>query len=148
MEVDALQSANEIVDSHEERFKDLGDDPLQLAAIEKGLSLLFEPTLDFTLVSDLVTASLYYEDIYHRRESVYNKTLTVGAKNQFNKKNDFLEIKNDLLMEMSDIDISVEEGMTDEEISVARGEKIEEYMRANLESLTKQIKDLEKDLSL
>lgn len=65
---------------------DIDDDPLQIEELKGGFDKLYQPTISFKDISDLITMCLYYEDLYHKRESVLSKTLINNAINDLTRR--------------------------------------------------------------
>ena len=70
---------NEFDQENEEKF-----DILELDEIETSLKSIDSPKMTFTSISNLVTLSLFYEDLFHERESVVQQTVCNSAVNRLN----------------------------------------------------------------
>lgn len=82
-----LKNINSEIENGEVIIK-TDDDPLKLAPMKPALDKMYKPTLGFKEVSDLVSLSLYYEDLYHERQEIVSKTLIKSATNEIKPKVD------------------------------------------------------------
>ena len=144
----ALEKASSIINTQKRIMEEENKRAPPIDNIMEEVESLHSPDLQFNVVSDLVSMSLYFEDIYHRNPSVYEKTLTIGAKNEFHEKNDILETKAEILDEINSMKAEDECKMSDVDAAEAKAEKIIEYLQESIPELNEEISKLESVLRM
>ena len=121
----------------------------QLDSLEQGLHNLPNPNLTFASVSDLVTLSLYFEDLYHDRESVVSKTLLNSASNTIqNNVEHFSGFVNELQKIHDSGNDKYDGGDIDRDTTSLRADYIVTHINQSMEQLETGIRTLESALNL
>ena len=132
-------------ENQEEKF-----DPLELGEIESSLENLNDSKMTFSSISNLFTLSLFYEDLFHGRESVVQQTVCNSAVNKLDQDVNIYShfVENLKMIQNSSADIIESENLDDEILSQI-GNSISTFINDNaIPMLNHDLSELEYNLGL